>query len=130
MTQGMVQVSAVAVVALLCAVTIRRGAAEISMVLMLAAGVWMLMMVLDDLAAVIQTMENLAEVAQLDDALIAPVLKTVVITMVTKVTCDLCRSAGEGGIASFVELAGTILALAVALPLVEGVVAMMMEILG
>ena len=41
----------------------------------------------------------------------------------------MCRSAGEGGIASFVETAGTVLALAAALPLVRGVVEMMAEML-
>ena len=43
---------------------------------------------------------------------------------------EVCRAAGEGGAAAFVEVAGTILALAVALPLAEGVLTMMAELLG
>ena len=43
---------------------------------------------------------------------------------------EVCRAAGEGGAAAFVEVAGTILALAVALPLAEGVRTMMAELLG
>ena len=59
-----------------------------------------------------------------------PVLKTAAISILTKVTGEVCRAAGEGGAAAFVEVAGTILALAVALPLAEGVLTMMAELLG
>ena len=44
-------------------------------------------------------------------------------------TAELCRSAGEGGLAAAVETAGTVLALAVALPLVQGVMELMAEML-
>ena len=91
--------AAVAVTAALCGAVLRRGAPE------------------------------LALLAGLDRGVVEPVLKTVVLSVVTRLTSEACRSAGEGGIASFVETAGTVLALAAALPLVRGVVEMMAEML-
>ena len=115
------QIAALAVTAVLCAAVIRRGAPEAALVLVLAAGCWMLM-----LAAI----GRLAGRAGLDSTLVEPVLKTAAISILTKVTGEVCRAAGEGGAAAFVEVAGTILALAVALPLAEGVLTMMAELLG
>ena len=50
--------------------------------------------------------------------------------MLTRVTAEVCRCGGESGIAAFVETAGTVLALAVGLPLVQGVLEMIGGMLG
>ena len=42
---------------------------------------------------------------------------------------EICRSAGEGGVAAFVETAGAVLALLVALPLIQAVAQLMGELL-
>ena len=80
--------------------------------------------------SVVEAIGRLAGRAGLDSTLVEPVLKTAAISILTKVTGEVCRAAGEGGAAAFVEVAGTILALAVALPLAEGVLTMMAELLG
>ena len=116
--------AAVAVTAALCGAVLRRGAPELALLLSLAAGVWILLAAWDGLRETARLMEELALLAGLDR-----VLKTVVLSVVTRLTSEVCRSAGEGGIASFVETAGTVLALAAALPLVRGVVETMAEML-
>ena len=122
------QIAALAVTAVLCAAVIRRGAPEAALVLVLAAGCWMLMLAAGALGSVVEAIGRLAGRAGLDSTLVEPVLKTAAISILTKGT--VCRAAGEGGAAAFVEVAGTILALAVALPLAEGVLTMMAELLG
>ena len=101
----------------------------LALLLSLAAGVWILLAAWDGLRETARLMEELALLAGLDRGVVEPVLKTVVLSVVTRLTSEVCRSAGEGGIASFVETAGTVLALAAALPLVRGVVEMMAEML-
>ena len=73
--------------------------------------------------------ERLAQLAQMDAAVAGPVLKTVVVALVTRITAEICRGAGEGGLAAFVETAGTILALTAALPLMAAVLTMLEELL-
>ena len=122
------QIAALAVTAVLCAAVIRRGAPEAALVLV--PGCWMLMLAAGALGSVVEAIGRLAGRAGLDSTLVEPVLKTAAISILTKVTGEVCRAAGEGGAAAFVEVAGTILALAVALPLAEGVLTMMAELLG
>ena len=122
------KVAAAAVTAALCGAVVRRGAPEFGLLLTLAAGVWILTMVLDGLGAAAMA-EQLARLAQLDAAVVGPVLKTVALALITRVTAEVCRSAGEGGVAAFVETAGAVLALAAALPLMGAVLALLEELL-
>ncbi len=129
MSETAVKIAVMAVCAVLCSVVVRRGAPEFGLLLALGTGVCILLLLYDGLEQVLATMEHLARVAQLDQAVLRPVIKTVAISILTKITGELCRSAGEGGIAAFVETAGTILALGVALPLAEGVLELMGQLL-
>ena len=100
-----------------------------ALLLVLAAGVWMLVLVADGLGAVVALMEELADQAGLSETLLEPVVKTVALSILTRLTVEICRSAGEGGVAAFVETAGAVLALLAALPLIRAVAQMMGELL-
>ena len=51
--EGIMQIAALAVTAVLCAAVIRRGAPEAALVLVLAAGCWMLMLAAGALGSVV-----------------------------------------------------------------------------
>ena len=117
-------------VAAVLGVLLRKHVPELAVLLTLCAGLWILSAVLDGLGAVAQLMEELRQLAGVSEELIEPVVKTVVISVLTKLTVELCRASGEGGVAAFVETAGTVLALVVTLPLVRAVSVLMMELLS
>ena len=125
----MVKVSAAALTAAVLGVMLRRNTPELAMLLALCAGLWMLTVAASGLGAVVDLMEELAGLAGLSEVLLEPVVKTVALSILTKLTVEICRGAGESGIAAFVELTGTVLALVVALPLVRAVVSLMAEML-
>lgn len=123
------KIAAAAVTAALFGTVVRRGAPELALLLTVTAGVWILTAVLDGLGAAAAMAERLAQLAQMDAAVAGPVLKTVVVALVTRITAEICRGAGEGGLAAFVETAGTILALTAALPLMAAVLTILEELL-
>ncbi len=125
----MTKTIALAVTALLCAGMVRRWTPEFSVLLVLAAGAGMLFFAAEAMGQVLERMKSIAQLAQMEDAVLLPLLKTAAISVLTKITGELCRGGGEGGLAAFVETAGTILALWVALPLAEGVLELMGQLL-
>ena len=125
----MIEIAAIAMVGALCTLVVRKHTAEIGLVLALAVGVLIVTLIIGSVEAIVAMMEYLGELAGLSQAIIAPVLKTVGIAMVTKLTAELCRDTGEGGIASFVELAGIICATVVTIPLLEAVLDMVVDLL-
>lgn len=127
--EEMAKAAALAVAAVLCAGVVRRGAPEFSLLLSLGAGICILLTVSGALEQTVNMIGEIAALAQLDTEILRPVVKTVALSLVTRITAELCRCAGEGGIAAFVEAAGTILALAAALPLAKGVLQLMAQLL-
>ena len=125
----MVKVAAGAITAAVLGVVLRKNTPELALLLALAAGLWMVALVADGLGAVVALMEELTSLAGLSEELLEPVVKTVALSILTRLTAEVCKSAGEGGVAAIVETAGTVLALVVALPLVRAVVLMMTEML-
>lgn len=124
------KIAAGAVTAALCAAVLRKNAPEFALLVMLCAGVWVLMQVTQPLGQVTRTLTHLVSISKLDARVVEPVVKVVGLSIVTRVTGEVCRSAGDGGIAAFVETAGTVLALAATLPLAQAVVEMITGLLA
>lgn len=127
--EWMVKVAAVAIAAAVLGTVLRKTTPELALLLALCAGLWIMGVAAGGLGAVAALMEELAGLSGLSEELLEPVVKTVALSILTRLTAEICRSAGEQGIAAFVETAGTVLALAVALPLVRAVTVLMAEML-
>ena len=127
--EAMAKLAAVGVTAVVLSAVLRKNTPELALLLALAAGLWMLAMAAEGMGAAVALMEELAEQAGLSEVLLEPVVKTVALSILTRLTAEICRSAGEGGVAAFVETAGAVLALLAALPLVRAVARLMGELL-
>ena len=90
----------------------------------------MLFLTVDILNQGLEVLRELTELTGVGDELVRPVVKVVALSLLTRITAEVCRSAGEGGVAAFVETGGTVLALGVSLPLVRAVIVLMGEMLG
>lgn len=115
------KLAALAVTAALCALVIRKQVPALAVTLALAAGCMLLGQAMEAVAAVRGLADSLSRTAQLSPEVWRPVWKTVGVGVVTRLSAAVCRDAGEGGVAAFLETAGAALALVCALPLVEAV---------
>ena len=123
------KLTAVGVTAAVLSAVLKRNTPELAMLLALCAGLWRLALAAEGLGAAVALMRELAGQAGLSEALLEPVVKAVALSILTRLTAEICRSAGEGGVAAFVETAGSALSLMAALPLVRAVAQMMGELL-
>lgn len=126
---GIIKVAAAAVTAALCAVVVRKQSPEIALALGLAACALVVLYCSGALAAVMELVDKLAETGGLSAQVVEPVIKTAGIAIVTRLAADFCKDAQEGGLASAVELAGTVLSLAAALPLMSAVLDVLIQLL-
>lgn len=117
----MLKVAAAAVAGALCAAVVKGSARQVALVLSLAAAALVLGLALGAVEDVVAMAGQLQDMAGLSPAVVAPVLKTVGIAILTHIAAQVCKDAGEGGIAAVTETAGTALALCAALPLLRAV---------
>lgn len=123
------QIVVVAMTGTLCAVVVRKQAVEIGLVVSLVACCVIFTLCISGFSAVYQLLQDMADMAGLLPEILAPVVKSVGIAITTKIVSELCRDAGEGGVASLVDMAGAVSALLVAVPLLRVVMAMILELI-
>ena len=115
-----------AAVGSICALALRRYVPELALVLgVVTAGV-VLVMMLGTFSQVQAGLEQLTGYAGLDEELTGPVYKVVVVAILSRLTSQVCRDAGEGTVALCCELAGTFAALCAIVPLLRRV----LELIG
>jgi len=117
------------VAAALCAVVVKQRSPELAVLVALAACAALVGKTLPLMETVRDRMEDLAETAGVSGAVLAPVGKTVGLAIVTRLSASLCRDAGEGSVAAFVELAGSAAAVVTALPLLDMVLKLVQDLL-
>lgn len=113
------RLAALGIAAALCALVLRRREPAIATLLILGAGLLLLREASAALASIRGFADSLSRTAGLESAIWKPVWQTVGIGLVTRLSSAVCKDAGEGGIAAFLETAGATLALLAALPLAQ-----------
>ncbi|MBE3520070.1 MAG: stage III sporulation protein AD [Firmicutes bacterium] len=124
------QVAVLGVVCSLVLALIRRERPEMGVMLSLAAGAFILMLVAPRAVGIMLVFKDAAERAGVGSTYLGVALKVLGIAYVVDFAADLCRDAGEENLASRVELAGKILILVAALPVIEGVFQLIQSLLS
>lgn len=114
-------VCGLALLALVLSMTLKKDAPVIAFLLTLTAGVLILLHVFGQLSAPVRRFAALLSGSGIDRTLYLPVAKAVGVAAVIRVMGALCRDAGQSALAVKLELAGTAVALALCLPLLEQV---------
>lgn len=115
------QLGAIAIAGTICGLTLRKQAPELSLVLALVTVCILLWQSKEALEQVLELMDELAGLSGLSQEILTPLVKVVGISVLTKLAGQLCRDGGMGGIASFMEVAGSLAALVAVTPLLRSV---------
>lgn len=120
----MEQVTTMASVCLLSsvlAVLLKKSNPEMALLLTGAAAFMGLILLSRSVEEITAFLREMVTMGGLLPELFAPLLKTAAIALISRISSDLCRDAGESAMASLVETAGTFGAILVSLPLMEAV---------
>ena len=113
------QIAGFAVCAAALALILRRLRPEGATVLIIAAGVLTGLMVLPQLAQIIDGIGRLASAGGVQDGYITQLLKIGGISLLMDFAAQSCRDAGEEGLAMKVELAGRVMLIGLVLPVMR-----------
>ena len=127
--EQIIQITALCVVGAVLALVVKKGSPEAALLLTLAAAVTVLLFLGGAVEELMAFLDELAQGSGVSQSLFVPLYKTVGIALVVKVVSGLCRDAGESALASVVETAGAVCALAAATPLMQMVLARILELM-
>ncbi len=111
------------------ALLLKKNMPEMALLLSVATAVIILGLALEGFLGISRFVEEMITSTGLSSAIVSPVIKTVGIGLVTKLTSDICRDSGQTTAGTVVDTAGTIAAVTVALPLMKTVFSMISSLM-
>lgn len=123
------QIVILAVVSTLIIIVLKVQRPEIALQISLITGVIIFLVVLGKTAAVIQLLKQYADKANIDMVYFSTLLKIIGIAYITEFGSEICKDAGEGAIASKVELAGKVIIIVLAVPIITSLLDLVISIM-
>ena len=125
----LLKTAAVCIPAALMASLLKKDSPAMAMLIAIAAGCLVIFTSAGALREIRDFMAEVAELGGISDTVLAVLLKTVGIAVISRLAADLCKDAGLGAAASGAELAGAAAALWTAMPVMRGVLHTVKELL-
>ena len=116
---NIMQIVALAVVAVVLIVVIRQEKPELALQISMVVGIIIFVFVLWKLSGVIKVLERLARQAELNMVFLGALLKIIGIAYIAEFGTQVCLDAGEKALAFKVELAGKVMILILAAPIIS-----------
>lgn len=120
----LLKVSAVTLVAASLTLFLRKYNPEISILLSMCSIIIIFAFSSSVVGRFTEIIDNVKTLVSPSDMLISPVLKCLGISLVTKITAELCRDSSQAATASAIEFAGAACAMAVSMPMIIGALKM------
>lgn len=115
------QIIILSLVGAIFALILRERTPQIAIILTLATGVIIFISVCEPLYSLISILTETANVSGVPDSYFSIVLKIISIAYLSQFGSQLCKDVGEGAIAMKIELAGKILIMSTATPILSSV---------
>ena len=125
---GAAQIAGFAVCAAALALILRRLRPESATVLVIAASALAGLMILPQLAQIVDGVVSLAKSGGVQDGYITQLLKISGISLLMDFAAQTCRDAGEDGLALKVELAARVMLIALSLPVMQTLLTQIMSL--
>ena len=123
-------VIAVSLIAVVLAVFLKNGRMPVlAMLVSLAAGILIFLKLIPSLVKLITEINSLAQSANLNIDYMVLILKVVCIAYLGEFAAQICRDAGENGIAQKVDLGVKLVIMLLAVPLLETIIETVTELL-
>ena len=118
----LLSLAVIAVVACLMALVVKKDAPQMASLITIIAGIYLLLYILSCTSQVIDGINAVMSFCNVDTESIMPLIKILGISVVSKITSEICRDMGEGAMAAKIELLGVVLAVIITLPVLNDII--------
>lgn len=123
----LIKAAALGVAGAVLSILLRRDAPELALALSVAISLLAASLAIELFSDLKEVLILARDQTGLSPAIVSPVFKCVGVGVITRLAADMCKDAGQGAIASAVELCGAVCAMVTALPLVRALLQMIGE---
>ncbi|MBP3389810.1 MAG: stage III sporulation protein AD [Clostridia bacterium] len=123
------KILAIAILTCIASLIVKQVKPDFASLVSLAGGVVILLLLINYISSILDVFRGLIDKANLSPTLFSSILKIIGIGYLTEFTANLCTDTGNSSLASKVGLAGKIIILFLALPIITNLLEVIMGIL-
>ena len=124
-----IKIIGVGLIALIIIIIVKQYRPEFTMYVSVAAGIIILLLVMDKLSAIINLLTNLANRTSINNEFIFLLIKITGIAILTEFASSVCKDSGETAIASKVDMGGKIIIIAMSIPIIASLLETLLKVL-
>ncbi len=124
-----IKIIGIGLVALIIIILLKQYKPEFAIYISLLVGVLILLLVMDQLTQVTSLLQSLASKASINSTFLAILLKITGIAFLAEFAVSVCKDAGEGAIASKIEIGSKIIIIAMSIPIISSLLEIILKIL-
>lgn len=124
-----IQIVAISIIAVILAVVIRQYRPELALQISVVTGLLIFLVVIFKMASVLDALRTFTGRMNIDTVYISTIFRIVGISYIAEFGAQVCKDAGENSIASKIELAGKVIILVLAVPILMALMELIMEII-
>ena len=115
------QIVGLALIVTVISVVLKQIRPEIALQLTILAGASIFILVMSKIKVIVDLLQNLADQANISSYYLLIVLKIVGVAYLAEFGAQICRDAGEGALASKIELAAKVTVIVIAIPIIVAI---------
>lgn len=123
------QIVGLGLIVTLIAVVLQEEKPQFAFLLAIVTGVIIFLYLIGKISSVIRVLERLAVQADIDMVYLETILKIIGIAYIAEFGAQITRDAGQGAIASKIELAGKVLIMVMAIPIISVIIETIIQLL-
>lgn len=124
-----IKIIGIALIALIIIILLKQYKPEFAIYISLLTGVLILLLVMDQLSEIISLLQSLATKASINSSFLSLLLKITGIAFLAEFAVSVCKDAGEGAIASKIEIGSKIIIIAMSIPIISSLLEIILKIL-
>lgn len=124
-----IKIIGIAFIAVIIIVLLRQYRPEFAIYISLLTGVLILLLVIDDLNGIINLLNSLANKVSINASFLALLIKITGIAFLSEFAVSICKDAGEGAIASKIEIGTKIIIISMSIPIISSLLEIILEVL-
>jgi stage III sporulation protein AD len=123
------QIVGLGIIASVIIIILKTQRPEMAIQVSMLTGVVIFLLVAGKISSVIDILKSYASKTSIDMAYISILLKIIGITYITEFGAEVCKDAGEASIASKIELAGKVVIILMAIPIITSLLDLITKIM-
>lgn len=123
------QIVGLGIIATIIIIILKAQRPEIALQISIVTGIVIFLLVANKLSGVIELLKNYMKKANVNTIYMATLLKIIGIAYISEFGAEVCRDAGESSIAAKIELAGKVIIMILAVPIITSLLDLIIKIM-